>query len=360
MHNTCKSSDRIKENISLHKDFWTFKNTKPVVGIFLGGWTPFKGCVSEELWTRQSVRSDDIRPVDFLPDIEKYICEQGQIEDDLVRALQPFASIPWMEAILGCKVRCSKPNLWADTISEDIGALPDLAFDPAQGWVQTYIEFLRIYKMHFDKMQPIIASILRGPSDCLAAILGDMAVVYAYTDMPEAVRHRLEQITGTFCSFWHYQQAFIDQFEGGYIIPQNEIWTPGPSLRLQEDASAMLSPAMYEQFLEPCDRQIAAQSGFTLFHLHTTSLFVVEFLLRNPFIKILQFSRDDGHEGLDDVLKAAKQGQRAGKHIVLRGRFTDQELNAIRQSLDCRGLCVHIVTSSLEQAKQQYYLAKNT
>ena len=113
---------------------------------------------------------------------------------------------------------------------------------------------------------------------------------------------------------------------------------------------ALLSPDLYAEFVQPCDRKIASSAEFTVFHLHATGLFLLDYLLDNEGINVLQVSKDEGVE-LPGLLDSLHRIQEAGRCLILKGRVTPDDLEMIKRELDFRGLCIEAVVESPEEAE---------
>ena len=350
----------IEKKIQRHQAFWKMDRVKvPLVGIFFGGWSFFKNNRgAKSIWQSGIVSPDQLHPEQFIADYEKFFEIGERLEDDLIRAAQPFPSIPWMEAIIGCPIRCSYPNAWAGPMAQNFSELPDIVFDPDNSWVCKYIEFLEVFGKYFADVRPVSASILRGPSDLLSAAVGDTRAIYAYVDQPHETRKVLRQITEFLITFTKYQWGHMAKYCEGYIIPQNEIWVPGLPLRIQEDASALLSPEIYKMFLLPFDLQIVSLTRYNMLHLHTTSLFLLPYFLKMDNLGIIQVSKDDGYGDINSLIPYLQTIQNANKRLILRGRFKSEELELIRQKLSPVGFFIHIVVETEAEGRKCLHILK--
>jgi len=354
------SKQSIDKKIEKHKAFWNKTPVQsPLVGIFLGSWTFFKdNRGGDNIWQSKKISPDDIHPERFIEDYEELFQTEEDIGDDLIRAAQPFASIPWMEAMAGCEICCSRPNVWSEPVAKSVAEVPEIKFDPNNSWVCKYIEFLKIFRECFGDKHPLAASILRGPSDVLAALVGDEASVYAYVDHPEQTKKVLADITNLFCGFIKYQWEHTPAFCGGYILPQNEIWVSKKPLRFQEDASALISPSIYEEFLLPGDKKIVSLSKYNMIHLHTTSLHLLDYFLNNENVGIIQISKDDGFEDMNKLIQSLQKIQTRVKCLILRGVFSAEELLLIRRNVSPAGFCIHSVVKTRLQADEHIGILK--
>ena len=109
---------------------------------------------------------------------------------------------------------------------------------------------------------------MRGVSDLMAALLGVERLIYAMLDDPGRVFALAERIAEFWIAFGRAQLDAVPRFAGGYGSFMYNLWAPGTCVWLQEDASALLSPSLYERFILPFDSQIAAAFDYTFIHLH--------------------------------------------------------------------------------------------
>jgi hypothetical protein len=223
--------------------------------------------------------------------------------------------------------------------------------EQSESWLEKYGEFLDFLIKHFGDRYPIGQSILRGPLDMAAAAFGDENLLYQFFDQPELVKEFLAIGTEIFLSFIDVQNQKLQPLNDGYVIGTYYIWTPGKNIRLQEDAMALLSPDLYQEFVYPLDCQIASSAVYTLFHLHATGLHLLDFMLQNEGIKIVQVSKDEGVP-LEKILPSLQQIHEAEKCLLLKGRFTVDELQLIKSNINNQGLCIQAVVLNTENTKE--------
>ena len=183
-----------------------------------------------------------------------------------------------------------------------------------------------------------------------AAVLGDENMLYMFYDEPELMKDLLELGTQVYLDFLASHHANTPPFAGGWVVGIYYLWTPGKNARLQEDAMALLSPDLYEEFVHPCDTRIAKSAEYTVFHLHATGLFLLDFLLDNEGLNVLQVSKDEGVE-LPGLIKDLQRIQEAGRCLILKGRFTADDLQTVKRELDYRGLCIEAVVENPTEAE---------
>jgi hypothetical protein len=201
-------------------------------------------------------------------------------------------------------------------------------------------------------LYPIGQSVVRGPSDLACALLGAENATMALVEEPEAMRGLLGYITDQLEEFLRLQLQRLPMFQGGYVIGQYEIWAPQPVVRIQEDFSVLYSPRLYDEFLRPLDERLADIVPYSLMHLHFSSLFLIDNFLEVPTIKAFQVSKDAGTDTIAAMLPGLKKIQRAGRPLIVKGAFDENDLQLIKENLSVAGLCLQPVVSGVDEATQ--------
>lgn len=274
----------IEERLKRHKAFWTNQSVdRHLMEFVIGGWSAYRTNPAHiALCNKPAVQAADIEPSAFIPWVEQYLNDSAGLDDDAIRPAQPHQAIPWLEAAIGCNIRSGDDHIWSEPFLQEpvISRLPEsIAESP---WTKKYIEFLNVYGDHFGSEIPLAQSILRGPLDLASAVLGEEQCMYALADTPEAMERFLQRITTLSVEFFRLQWEHIPSFHGGMVVGQYDLWVPGQTLRFQEDATALLSPNMYKQFVLPCDETICALTPWNVYHLHSTSLHLLPQILEIP------------------------------------------------------------------------------
>ena len=127
----------------------------------------------------------------------------------------------------------------------------------------------------------------------------------------------------------------------------------GIVLQMQEDFSTLYSPELYRRFLLPLDRRIASLTEYTLIHLLSTSLFLIDALLEIPEIRVFQVTKDPGTAKIEKMMPALTRIQESGRCLVLKGQFNPDELAYTKAHLRPVGLCIQPVVDSVGEAKDQ-------
>jgi hypothetical protein len=348
----------VKEYKERHLAFWSLLNVpRPLLGFTLGAgfdsWSYWQyNEAAQALFNREKISPEDINPAKFVEDQLKYLKLSEQIDDDIYRTAMPLASIPWMEAIIGCPIYSSETHMKSDTILENAESLHPVAFNPENPWIKKYFEFIQTYEQAFGDRYPVAQSVLRGPSDLACAMYGVENATIALIEQPKAIKRLLDYVTGYIEKFYQLHLKYLPKFEGGYVIGQYEIWAPEPAFRIQEDFSVMYSPQLYHEFLQPLDAQLASLSNYTLMHLHASSLFLVESFLEVVQIRAFQITKDPGYSALADMIPVLLKIQETGKPLIIKGQFNSDDLKLIKRRLSPCGLCIQPVVRDIREGQK--------
>jgi hypothetical protein len=340
-----------------HLDFWEKKEVAyPLVGFTIGigidSWSYWRdNAALEQVWGKGRIDPEDLDPEAFVEDQRAYLMRADTAGDDIPRTAMPLAAIPWMEAILGCPVVATEAHFASQPILEGVHDFERVKFDTQNPWVLKYREFIETYSRAFAGWHPIGQSVLRGPSDLVCALVGPEKSTLALLDEPEALKILLDRVTAALERFILLEREWIPPFEGGSVIGQYDLWAPGTTLRMQEDFSTLYSPSLYRAFLKPQDERLAGLAEYTLIHLHSTSLFLIEEFLSVEKIRVFQVTKDPGTATLVKMMPALEKIQKAGRCLVLKGRFDQADLVFMKEKLSPVGLCVQPVVDGAEEAK---------
>jgi hypothetical protein len=341
-----------------HLAFWDLSETdRPLLGFTIGlgldSWSYWQeNKAARALLNREQILPDDINPADFVEDQQKYLELCDQIDDDTIRTVMPLASIPWMEAILGCPVLSSEAGFRSAEILRTAGSLQPVSLNPDNPWIKKYLQFIELYTREFSGKYPVSQSILRGPSDLACALLGAENAAIALVTESQAIHQLLDYVTSQLEKFLRLQLGYLPKFQDGYVIAQYDIWTPEPCIRFQEDFSVLFSPQNYTEFLKPRDERLAAVSPYTLIHLHASSLFLIDQFLEVSQIRAYQVTKDPGITRLSDMMPALIKIQQAQKPLVVKGQFDNADLELMKRKLSLCGLCIQPVVRGIPDAKK--------
>ena len=334
-------------SIECHRAFLEKDNEEPLIGA-IRGWENLSRYVPDtgSFFPKGDVSAEDLSADRFQRLYEAWTTMLNE-PDVLFRTLEPLPFFPWAEAAMGCRVVYTGKNFWS---SPPDGPVDDQTGDP---WLKRYGELLDFLAERFGGEYPIGQPILRGPLDLAAAVFGEEQMIYRLYDHPEEMKAFLKRAADVFLRFVQVQHERSPVFLGGSVVGSYYIWTPGSCIRLQEDAMALLSPDLYREFGHPVDCRIAEAAEYTLFHMHATVLHLLDVLLENTGLQIIQVSKDEG-VGLGAILESLKTIQSAGFCLIVKGRFSNEEVRVLKSELVGRGLCIQGVVLTEKETDDFY------
>ena len=352
----------IEERLSLHRAFWAReRQPRPLASFRVGDFF-----FSRHFHTAHPLLEKD-RPItpemldvaSFLPDYERMFQESDGLGQDGFWTAEPFTGIPWMEAILGCPIRSGKESFTSRPIQTDPSeALERVRFDPGSPWLKKYLEFTSALVAHSRGRFPVGMPIMRGPTDMLGAVLGQKPMVLALMRKPSVVQPLIERVTSAFLSVIEAQQRLVPAFHEGSSLGFYHVWAPGPSIWFQDDLSAILSPKIYRDFFLDSARMILSRYEYTAFHLHPSSFFILDDLLSLDRLKVLQVNKDTGGPSVKEMLPVLTKIMET-RGLILWGDLTIEDLETVKRSLPCQGLCFHVVAPSMEEAGERLKYIQN-
>jgi len=303
------------------------------------------------------LQAGDLHPEEFFTDYDRLIATFDQVEDDVIRAISPLPFLPWLEAMLGAPVEMAQESVWAREGGFDFADADQLDFSPENPWRRTYLAFVAALTDRYRNQVPVGLPILRGVSDLIACLRGSQQMIFDLYDRPEQVKRLARKCTNFIIGLVQDQHKITGPFAGGYTIEAYSLWAPDTIIRIQEDASALFSPDLYDEFLRKENEIQGSAFPYSLIHLHSSSLHLLDRILNVEPLNCIQINKDAGGTQIEWELPYFKMAQDRGRRLLIRGKLTPEDLALLRGNLSPRGLCVQIVVETPEEtaASQEFF-----
>ena len=123
-------------------------------------------------------------------------------------------------------------------------------------------------------------------------------------------------------------------------------------IRWQEDNTALFSPELYRKFLKPVDTELAACCPYSLLHLHSSSMPLLDDFLEIEKIKCFEINIDVGGPPIAQMIPYFQKVQKADRSLLIRGILNENEVREMMDSLSPAGLYVYLMVSSVEEAEK--------
>ena len=331
------------------------QNDRPVIGFTLGSYYPLhRYRDGARRIPNGLVAPEDIHVADYLDETDRLFELHEAAGGDLIFSAAPFWGLPWVEASLGCGVladhavgstRATPPPGFAQN-----PAVPE--FSEKNPWVAKMLEFIPALVEHSAGRYPVGVTLMRGVADLLSALYGGQNFVLRMIDEPEDVACVVAALTRYWIAFGRCLLERLPLFHGGTGSFMFSLWCPGKMIWTQEDASALLSPTLYEKFIYPADCEIARAFDSTAMHLHPSRFIPVPQLMSTE-TSIIELHID--HDGpRAETLEKHYRAILAGKPLLIWGDVTEADLDFVLSRLPRQGLAVNIVVSSVEEAQRTW------
>jgi len=338
--------------IERYRAFWSRGDVdRPLVGFTMVGWFPFAEFTACKSWgSAKYLTPDMIDPAAFIEDHVRIMREGESVDDDLLRGAAPTqVAVPFLPGALGCKVRILSDNVMGEEQTLPWEQALAVRLDPCHPWFKKYLEFGQALAVRSGGQFPVSHAADLGPTDLHAVLRGHGQSILDLADEPARSAELLDRLGEVFCQYTQNYWQQIPLFHGGYFDGQYSLWSPGPIVRMQEDATAVYSPDLYRRFVQAVDRKIAARFSSSFIHLHSTSMFLLDAFLEIEEIRCFEINNDVGGPPLQAMVRYFQQVQGARRPLLIRGSFTPEELKMLLDSLDSRGLFLNIMVRSLSE-----------
>lgn len=344
----------VEEKIKRHIDFWEGNPQKrPLVCVRIG----------DHFFSRQFsanfpllekghiVTPEQINVDDYLDDYERMYLELQKVEHDAFFCAEPCTGFPWIEAIFGAEVVGNIDSFITRPVINNIHQLKKLRLEKNNPWYKKYIEFVEKLTEFAGGRFPVGQPILRGVTDTVGALIGQVEMVYGLIDEPQIIAYAFNVIANAIRQLVADQYSITKPFYGGWSIGFYHIWVPDKVIWYQEDLASLLSPEHFEQYLYATSTRILEGYNYSLVHLHPASFQHIDIILRLTNLKAVQLNKDVGGPKIRDMIPVCKKIIESGKRVILgMGPIDKDDIDAIYDGLPNRGVAINIIAKSVDEA----------
>ena len=308
--------------------------------------SPLPGVV-DRLCPEAEFLPEQLRSDSFLPHVERWRRQAGELPGDLIQRFTPGFGVPWMEAIAGCRVVARRGSLSAEPSLADYANRPAVRFDRDNPW------FAQI-----DRVYPCDGRVVRRPVSG-GGSAASWAVGYSGGDadaganvprserMPRRCVHADGRVDGSVDQGW----------PGGTRRDSAVPWRPqrqdghlgaGPAITLQNDLSKRVSAEAYWRHVLPWDREIVANFPYTEFHMHAAQHHQVDNILELDQLTAIEFTLEHtiGGPPLQEMLPVARRILQS-KPLLLATLDLESADRCMRE-LPATGLCIMLAVDGHE------------
>ena len=341
----------IEERVARFRSFYQRTNERPLLGFFVGSDYPLRRYrASEGLPSDRALLPEDFAVEPYLDDCDRLFEVHEACGGDFIWSASAFWGIPWLEAALGCPIFADHGigSIHAQPATSFAGPDSVPVFDADAPWMRLAREFLDRMAERGRGRWPIGTTRMRGIADLLSALYGGSEFIMAMLERPDEVKHVCRKLTDFWIAFARLQLARIPLFHGGVGSFYYNLWAPPGTVWHQEDAAALLSPALYDEFFREHDDRIARAFDAVIMHQHPSRFVPTDFYLDMPFLA-LELHLDEGGPSTE-ALQGAHLKILAHKPLIIWGNLAERDLDWLFRKLPPAGLAVITVVSSPEHA----------
>jgi len=349
----------IAQRVARFRRFYQRTNERPLLGFFVGSDYPLRRYrASDNLPTDRPLTPEDFEVAPYLDDCDRLFDLHEACGGDFIWSASAFWGIPWLETALGCPIFAdhSTGSIHTKPPANFVGPDSMHGFDVNSPWMRKTVEFLNRLAERSNGRWPIGTTRMRGISDLLSALYGGSDFILAMTDRAAEVERVCRKLTDYWIEFGRLQLAQIPPFHEGIGSFYYNLWAPAGTIWHQEDAAALLSPKLYDEFIRGHDDRIARSFPGCIMHQHPTNFVPTDFYLKMPFLA-LELHIDEGGPSAE-ALHPTHLKILAHKPLVIWGNIPERDLDWIFNKLPPQGLAVITVVESSEQAAviwQRYF-----
>ncbi len=221
-------------------------------------------------------------------------------------------------------------------------------FSSSNPWVEKLLECIPALEKRSAGRYPVGATLLRGISDLLSALYGGGNFVLKMHDDPEEIQAMVDGLTELWIAFGRCVMDRLPLFHGGTGCYMYGQWVPGKTIWLQEDAVALLSPALFNRHIYPADVKIAEAFEHVAIHLHPTRYIASQLLSESP-ISVVELHLDfDGPRA--EKLAPHHRTLLKSKPLLVWGDVQASDLEFMLAELPSEGLAINLIVGSVEEA----------
>ncbi|UCF90638.1 MAG: hypothetical protein JSW39_20435 [Desulfobacterales bacterium] len=338
--------------IAKYRAFWKREDVRrPLVGFSFIGWFPLEEFAACKAWGSSAYLTPEmIDPEAFMDDYLRLLREGEAIDDDIIRGACPIqVAVPFLPGMLGCQVRILPGNVMGEEQLLTWDEALQVRLDPENPWFRKYMEFAQALVEKSQGRFPVSHGPEIGPTDLHAVLRGHNQSILDLMDKPQKSAELLWRVGEIFRDITEELWKRVPLYYGGYFDAQYSLWSPGPIIRMQEDATAVHSPQLYRKLVQPVDRMLAAHFANSFIHLHSTSMFLLDAFLEIEEIRCFEINNDASGPPVEKMVPYFQLVQQARRPLLIRGAFSPDELRLLMDSLDPRGLFLNIMVGSMEE-----------
>ncbi len=201
-------------------------------------------------------------------------------------------------AFLGSEPGFAEDTVWFHPCIDDPESYPPIQFEPSSTWFQKHKELSELgVKLAEGRCHVGMPDLIEN-IDTLAQMRDPQTLMMDMIERPDWVSEKVSEINKAyFASFDLLRDAIKDEW-GGNAFAAFCLWGEGRTAKVQCDACAMFSPAMFREFVQPALKEQCEWLDNAMYHLDGTQCIChVDALLEIDSLKAIEWTPQAGIEG---------------------------------------------------------------
>ena len=273
---------------------------------------------------------------------------------DTLPIVRPSDGTVELAAYFGAVPNFRKYTIWYQSIIEDVDFDPILRFDPHNKWFSRMEQLLRHLKTAARQDFMVGLPGISPNLDVLAILRGTDELLMDMMERPEWVKRKLEEIDNAYFKVYQHLYEIVCMPDGSSVFYPFMLWAPGRVSQLQCDTAAMVSSAMFREFVLPGLDRVTKWLDYSLFHVDGPDMVRhIDALLELDDLDAIQFTPGPGvpHGGHKQWHPMYKKILQAGKSIQAVW-LSPEDVSPLLDSIGSKGVYVMVECKSRDQMEQ--------
>ena len=172
--------------------------------------------------------------------------------------------------LIGAEPHFAENTVWYEPRPEEPEDYPSLRFEPQSRWWEVHADLLTALVKSSEGRFLVGCPDLIENIDILVSLRGMENVLTDMLDRPEWVEKKMWEINQVFIDAYQRVYDIIKQADGSSAFGAFHLWAPGKVAKVQCDASAAFSPAMFKRFVVPALTAQCEWLDYSMYHLDGT------------------------------------------------------------------------------------------
>ncbi|MFI5355803.1 MAG: hypothetical protein ACHQ4G_00565 [Opitutales bacterium] len=220
---------------------------------------------------------------------------------------------------LGSEPGFSDDTVWFHPLADQSALDRPLRLQPENRWWRRQLALIDAVRARSAGRYPVGLPDLVENLDVLASLRDTQTLMIDLVERPDWVRTKIAEINRVYFEAYDRLHACVALPDGSSCFGAFHLWGPGRTAKVQCDALAMISPAMFAEFVQPALAEQCDWLDGAMFHLDGAQAIVhLPALLEIPGLDAIEYTPQTGLEGggherwwplYRQVLKAGKAVQ---------------------------------------------------